>query len=554
MGDPLPQGRHRLIVPFVEPASRLDAEIAAIQHRGDRGGVLGARVEIGVQLVNDVRDRVPTGDVEHLQRPRNREPPAEPGLDDRIDVLRRSNALVHDGEGLAEERELHPVADEAERLLLQYDGPLAYAFEDSFSDLDSLVTRLGAAHDLDEGKKVCGIPPVGDRDLVGAVRGSRELAGHVRRRVARQNGVGRAVPIEVGEDTSLEIEVLEHSLDDKSHVVHRAGHRRTRPYASGDGLRGRLVHQSLLLEHSQRCGDVLHRLAEILLGRVGEDDLVAAHGEVHRDAVAHEARADDADASDGVRVHVAIGSVSAHECSRGMLVRQHTAERVTRYNSPMLAERHIILASGSQRRREIIGALDAAVEIVPSGIDERPPYPGENAEEYVRDLSEEKALAVESNGHSETLVIGADTSVVLGEEILGKPVDEADARDMLMALRGRSHRVVTGVTVSCDGTVASSVTSSEVVMREYSDAEMVAYIESDEPFDKAGGYAIQDEWFAPVSTFSGCYLNVVGLPLCEVMRMMSKVGVDAKLKPEWRAPERCPSECPVRLVSEVAVT
>ena len=114
-------------------------------------------------------------------------------------------------------------------------------------------------------------------------------------------------------------------------------------------------------------------------------------------------------------------------------------------------------------------------------------------------IAADKAGAVSSNGHSDALVIGADTSVVLEGRILGKPVDEAEAREMLTALRGRSHRVVTGVTVARYGMTASSVTSSDVEMREYSDAEMEAYIESGEPFDKAGGYAIQDGRFAPVS-------------------------------------------------------
>ena len=124
---------------------------------------------------------------------------------------------------------------------------------------------------------------------------------------------------------------------------------------------------------------------------------------------------------------------------------------------------------------------------------------------------------------------------------------------MLTALRGRSHRVVTGVTVSRDGASASSVTSSDVEMRHYSDAEIETYIESAEPFDKAGGYAIQDTEFAPVSALTGCYLNVVGLPLCETIPLMSEVGVDVRLKQDWRAPERCPSHCPVRVVSEVVV-
>ena len=234
-------------------------------------------------------------------------------------------------------------------------------------------------------------------------------------------------------------------------------------------------------------------------------------------------------------------------------MRQLTAARATRYNKRMVSVPYIILASGSQRRREIIGALDAVVEIVPPGVDERPAGPGEQAEDYVASIAADKARAVTANGHFGALVIGADTSVVLEEEVLGKPEDEAEAWAMLTALRGRSHRVVTGVTVARDGVAASSVTGSDVEMREYSDAEMEVYIESGEPFDKAGGYAIQDVGFAPVSRFSGCYLNVVGFPLCEVMRLMSEVGVNVRLKPEWRAPERCPSDCPVRVVSEVAV-
>ena len=220
----------------------------------------------------------------------------------------------------------------------------------------------------------------------------------------------------------------------------------------------------------------------------------------------------------------------------------------------MVSEPTIVLASESQRRREIIQALDAAVEIIPSGIDEPPPGQEESAEEYVENTASGKAHAVAANGHSEALVIGADTSVVLEEKILGKPDDEAEAWAMLAALRGRSHRVVTGVTVAHDGVVASSVTGSQITMREYSDVEMQTYIDSGDPFDKAGGYAIQDRGFAPVSALSGCYLNVVGFPLCEVMRLMSEVGVNVMLKPKWPVPERCPSDCPIRVVSEVAAT
>lgn len=220
----------------------------------------------------------------------------------------------------------------------------------------------------------------------------------------------------------------------------------------------------------------------------------------------------------------------------------------------MAFEPNIVLASESKRRREIIGALDARVEIIPSPVDERPPIPGEPAEEYVVHMALDKARSVRAGARTGSLVIGADTSVVLDEKILGKPLDESEARAMLTALRSRSHRVVTGVTVTRDGVGAWSVTSSEVAMRAYSDEEMEAYIESGEPFDKAGGYAIQDDGFAPVSRLTGCYLNVVGFPLCEVVRLMSELGASARLRPEWRAPERCPSDCPVRAGSEVAAT
>ena len=121
-----------------------------------------------------------------------------------------------------------------------------------------------------------------------------------------------------------------------------------------------------------------------------------------------------------------------------MLVRQLTAARVTRYNRLMVSEATIILASGSQRRREIIEALDATVEIVPSGVDERPANPQERAEEYVARIASDKARAVAANGRAGALVIGADTSVVLNGGVLGKPENEAEARTMLSALRGRS--------------------------------------------------------------------------------------------------------------------
>ena len=220
----------------------------------------------------------------------------------------------------------------------------------------------------------------------------------------------------------------------------------------------------------------------------------------------------------------------------------------------MPSQTNIVLASVSKRRHEIIRALDAVVEIIPSGTDEREPRPGEKAEDYVVSVAAVKARDAALRAPVDSLVIGADTSVVLDGRVLGKPIDDAEARSMLTALRGRSHRVVTGVTVTRDGVEGRAVTSSEVAMREYSDEEIEAYIESGEPFDKAGGYAIQDTVFAPVSGLTGCYLNVVGFPLCEVMNLMSEFDADVRLRSDWQAPERCPGDCPVRVANEVAVT
>ena len=215
----------------------------------------------------------------------------------------------------------------------------------------------------------------------------------------------------------------------------------------------------------------------------------------------------------------------------------------------------IVLASGSKRRRELITAFDAPVEIIPSAADERMARPGESAEDYVIQTATTKARDIARTIQSDSLVIGADTAVVMNGQILGKPVDDGEAREMLVELRGRPHRVLTGVTVirTDTGTVASSVTSSEVVMRDYSDADIVAYVESGEPFDKAGGYAIQDPDFAPVQRLEGCYLNVVGFPVCEVKQLLDSLVVDVPLKPDWRAPEHCPDDCPIRLPNEVAV-
>lgn len=219
-----------------------------------------------------------------------------------------------------------------------------------------------------------------------------------------------------------------------------------------------------------------------------------------------------------------------------------------RYNSGMNSRPKIVLASGSERRRKLVEAFDAAFDVVRPDVCERDAWPEEQAEEYVKEMAASKALSAVAGAAAGDLVIGADTAVVVDGHILGKPADADEATSMLETLRGRSHRVLTGVAVIRveDGAEASGVTSSDVKMRQYSDAEISWYVASGEPLDKAGGYAIQDEEFSPVAELDGCYFNVVGFPLCEVARLAREVGGGMQFRPGWRSADRCPASCALR--------
>ena len=210
-----------------------------------------------------------------------------------------------------------------------------------------------------------------------------------------------------------------------------------------------------------------------------------------------------------------------------------------------MAERQVLLASESPRRRELIEALDAPVKAVSPGYDEGPPRTGEIPGDFVLRLSREKASGVAAR-IGDGIVLGADTAVVLDDEVLGKPVSAAEATRMLRRLRGRVHTVITGVT-AVDGRTGrslSAVKSTQVTMRAYSDAEVASYVASGEPFDKAGGYAVQDPLFQPAERLRGCYLNVVGLPLCEIMGLMRSMGLPTRLREDWQPPNEC-LDCPL---------
>ena len=192
----------------------------------------------------------------------------------------------------------------------------------------------------------------------------------------------------------------------------------------------------------------------------------------------------------------------------------------------------LTLLSSSPRRREIVSAFGGRVDVAGSRGTEPEPLKGEAPDDYVVRCAVSKLGAGPFESESGCLV-SADTVVALDGEILGKPESDVHARSMLRRLRNRRHEVVTGVAVldTATGRTITGAESSSVLTRDYSDGEIEKYIARHEPLDKAGGYAVQDGDFAPVSNVEGCYLNVVGLPLCLLVRLLRGVGVEAKLRP-----------------------
>lgn len=185
----------------------------------------------------------------------------------------------------------------------------------------------------------------------------------------------------------------------------------------------------------------------------------------------------------------------------------------------------VILASNSPRRRELLGLTGLDFQILPADVDETP-LEGKSASTYVQRLAANKAEAVGLQAGSKALVIAADTTVVDGNQILGKPVDNEDAAHMLRQLRGRRHHVYTALAILYQHQLKVDCCSTEVPMRKYSDDEMQIYIASGDPLDKAGAYAIQHSGFHPADDLQGCYANVVGLPLCHLVRALRKLNIE----------------------------
>jgi MAF protein len=201
----------------------------------------------------------------------------------------------------------------------------------------------------------------------------------------------------------------------------------------------------------------------------------------------------------------------------------------------------LVVASASPRRSELLGAIGLSFEVRPADIDEEAVGAGLAPAAAVLAVAEAKADAAR---HGDALVLTADTVVVLDGVVLGKPSSTGDARRMLRLLRGRAHRVLTALCLSApDAARRSEVVESEVRMRAYSDGEVAAYLATGAGLDKAGAYGIQDELLRPVESITGCWCNVMGLPLWTAWRMLAEAGIRPPRMPDAAFP-RC-GPCPL---------
>jgi MAF protein len=206
----------------------------------------------------------------------------------------------------------------------------------------------------------------------------------------------------------------------------------------------------------------------------------------------------------------------------------------------------LVLASNSPRRRELLALGGWTFNTRPIEIDESL-LPGEASGSYVLRLAENKARACAATTHEELIIVAADTTVVDGNVILGKPEDNARAVDMLQRLGSHTHQVYTGIAVMrpSDGNLYIDLCVTDVPMRAYNEEEIEAYVATGDPLDKAGAYAIQDPEFHPVEKMSGCYASVMGLPLCHLTRTLRLLGVAPLADISAGCQSRLNYQCPI---------
>lgn len=185
----------------------------------------------------------------------------------------------------------------------------------------------------------------------------------------------------------------------------------------------------------------------------------------------------------------------------------------------------LVLASASPRRRELLQQLGVGFDTAAADIDESVRH-GEKPACYVERLAREKAAAIVRMVGPDAVVLAADTTVAIDDEILGKPLDTNEAMVMLTKLSGRTHFVHTGVAVMAGNKVESAVSTSEVTFTDLGDADIAWYVATGEPFDKAGGYAVQGAGGVFVRSVNGSVSGVIGLPLAVVRDLLGRFQLD----------------------------
>jgi len=194
----------------------------------------------------------------------------------------------------------------------------------------------------------------------------------------------------------------------------------------------------------------------------------------------------------------------------------------------------LILASASPRRAELLRAAGYAFDVAAADVDESP-RGGESPSLYVRRLAAEKSAAVSAKAPAGAIVLGADTTVVVDDEILAKPRDDVDASAMLRRLSGRRHDVITGVSLRCGAFEIGRVESTAVVFAPLTDDEIAWYVGTGEGRDKAGAYAIQGYASRFIPRIEGSYSNVVGLPVACVRELLTEIS---GTRPDRASPRR----------------
>ena len=191
---------------------------------------------------------------------------------------------------------------------------------------------------------------------------------------------------------------------------------------------------------------------------------------------------------------------------------------------PVTEKPGLILASNSPRRRQLLALTGLPFVVSVADVDESH-LPNEEPGNYVLRLAETKSRAVQAE--ADQVILAADTTVVDGDDILGKPRDADEAVAMLTRLRGHTHQVYSGIALlrPGDGLLLKDLCVTDVPMRDYSDEELHAYIATGDPLDKAGAYAIQHPQFRPVSRMDGCFASVMGLPVCHVILQLRKMNI-----------------------------